>query len=303
MTRRSGRRIGHKGADHIAPGNTLASFDAALAHGCDMVEFDVLPEHDGPAASTAASSWPTTSRTPPGATPLTLEEGLDHLAGAAFDGIELDVDLKLPGYEERVIAALRERGMEPRTLISTMEVVSLPVLRAPSRDGPDRLVGARRPSATTSPSGDQAAGAGDRPGRCAGPSRARSRARCAPGEIDAVMSHWRARHAALRPRACARAGGELYVWTVDDAQRIRRFERWASPASSPTTRACSTLPLGPGSSRDALGGAERPRGRRRRCPVPGLACACALAHDLLASRHSNVHDAAQAVGLARRAAA
>ena len=39
------KRIGHKGADLIAPGNTLASFDAALAAGVDMVEFDVLPEH------------------------------------------------------------------------------------------------------------------------------------------------------------------------------------------------------------------------------------------------------------------
>ena len=39
------KRIGHKGADLIAPGNTLASFDAALAAGVDMVEFDVLSEH------------------------------------------------------------------------------------------------------------------------------------------------------------------------------------------------------------------------------------------------------------------
>ena len=38
------RRIGHKGADHIAPGNTPESFDAALAHGVHMIEFDVLPE-------------------------------------------------------------------------------------------------------------------------------------------------------------------------------------------------------------------------------------------------------------------
>ena len=41
------KRIGHKGADLIAPGNTLASFDAALAAGVDMVEFDVLPERPG----------------------------------------------------------------------------------------------------------------------------------------------------------------------------------------------------------------------------------------------------------------
>ncbi|HEX6390194.1 MAG TPA: glycerophosphodiester phosphodiesterase family protein, partial [Solirubrobacteraceae bacterium] len=45
LTRRTIRRIGHKGADHIAPGNTIASFQAALAHGVDMIEFDVLSEH------------------------------------------------------------------------------------------------------------------------------------------------------------------------------------------------------------------------------------------------------------------
>ena len=40
-------------------------------------------------------------------------------------------------------------------------------------------------------------------------------------------------------RAVAAAGGELYVWTVDDAERIARSSASASPASSPTTRACS----------------------------------------------------------------
>ena len=39
-------RVGHKGADAIAPGNTLASFDAALAAGVDMIEFDVLADRD-----------------------------------------------------------------------------------------------------------------------------------------------------------------------------------------------------------------------------------------------------------------
>ena len=56
------RRVGHKGADHIAPGNTLASFDAALAAGVDMIEFDVLPEdHRAPADEPAACSPTTTS--------------------------------------------------------------------------------------------------------------------------------------------------------------------------------------------------------------------------------------------------
>ena len=64
------KRIGHKGADLIAPGNTLASFDAALAAGVDMVEFDVLPENpDGTATARGASCWPTTSKLPHGASP------------------------------------------------------------------------------------------------------------------------------------------------------------------------------------------------------------------------------------------
>ena len=31
----------------MAPGNTLASFEAALEHGVDMIEFDVLRMRDG----------------------------------------------------------------------------------------------------------------------------------------------------------------------------------------------------------------------------------------------------------------
>ena len=83
-------RVGHKGADLIVPGNTLASFDAAVEAGVDMIEFDVLPvdgrlvlAHDYTCDLAAA--------------PL-LEDGLDHLA---MTGIPLDVDLKLPGYEAR----------------------------------------------------------------------------------------------------------------------------------------------------------------------------------------------------------
>ena len=40
-------RVGHKGAAHVAPGNTIESFQAALEHGVDMIEFDVLRTDDG----------------------------------------------------------------------------------------------------------------------------------------------------------------------------------------------------------------------------------------------------------------
>ncbi len=86
------RRVGHKGADLIAPGNTYASFDAALAAGVDMIEFDVLAERDGGRLLLAHDYEEARERDP-----LTLQEGLAHLAAERFDGIELDVDLKLPG--------------------------------------------------------------------------------------------------------------------------------------------------------------------------------------------------------------
>jgi glycerophosphoryl diester phosphodiesterase len=44
------------------------------------------------------------------------------------------------------------------------------------------------------------------------------------GRVDALMSHW----ALVTPRlveAVAGAGGELYVWTVDDRARIAELER------------------------------------------------------------------------------
>ncbi len=40
------------------------------------------------------------------------------------------MDLKLPGYEERAVNALREYGLVERTLVSTMWMRSLIVLRA-----------------------------------------------------------------------------------------------------------------------------------------------------------------------------
>jgi glycerophosphoryl diester phosphodiesterase len=217
---RTGRRIGHKGADHIAPGNTLASFDAALAHGCDMVEFDVLPENpDGSGALVLAHDFKDAARR----TPLTLEEGLDHLAGEAFAGVEIDVDLKTHGYERRVIEALRERQMESRTLISTMETVSLPVLRELSSEV---RIGWSVPKVKrnylANPATKPLALATVQILRRTVPRMVTKAMRA--GEVDAVMSHF----SLVTPhfvRAVRRAGGELYVWTVDDAKRIRRFER------------------------------------------------------------------------------
>lgn len=214
------RRVGHKGAHHLAHGNTAESFDAALSLGVDMIEFDVLPENrDGSGELLLAHDYEDMAAR----TPLTLDEGLAHLATSAFAAIELDVDMKLPGYEERIVAALRTHGLSERALVSTMETVSLPRMRALA---PEIRLGWSVPRVrrdylahpATKPLAFAAIGYLRRslPARLGAALRA--------GEIDAVMSHW----SLVTPRfarAIRAAGGELYVWTVDEAPRIQQLER------------------------------------------------------------------------------
>src|SRR5207248_5220194 len=89
------RRVGHKGADLIAPGNTYASFDAALDAGVDMIEFYVVPAPPADWRDVSvraaerrdwstpqlvlAHDWGDASRR----APHTLDEGLGHRAASA----------------------------------------------------------------------------------------------------------------------------------------------------------------------------------------------------------------------------
>jgi glycerophosphoryl diester phosphodiesterase len=214
------KRIGHKGADLIAPGNTLESFDAALAAGVDMVEFDVLPEHeDGSGRLMLAHDFAAAARE--GA--LTLEDGLAHFGQDAWAGVELNVDMKLAGYERRVVAALREHGLGRRALISTMEEESLQIVRLA---GPEMRLGWSVPKIRRNPLNRRLTRLPAlllaRYARRVLPGRAANAIR--DGRIDALMCHW----ALVSPhlvRAIGEAGGELYVWTVDDARRIAALER------------------------------------------------------------------------------
>lgn len=214
------RRVGHKGADLIAPGNTLASFDAALGAGVDMIEFDVLPEPGTDRLVLAHDFEDAAARR---ADVLTLEEALAHLDGVAFDGVELDVDLKGPSYEQRVVDALGAHDLLDRALISSQHARSLLAVRAAD---PTPRVGWSVPRVSRdyfrSPAMALPAHAVLQLMKRGLPPRA-ARALHA-GRADAIMAHWRLVTPAL-VRAVARAGGELYVWTVDDRKRIDELER------------------------------------------------------------------------------
>lgn len=126
-------RVGHKGADLVAPGNTVPSFEAAVEAGVDVIEIDVLWTRDGhprlPAAErtplVVAHDWHDAE----GRTPLTLEQGLDAFLASPLDRVEIDLDIKLAGREEEIVAALRERDLLGRAMVSTMELSTLARIR------------------------------------------------------------------------------------------------------------------------------------------------------------------------------
>jgi glycerophosphoryl diester phosphodiesterase len=208
------KRVGHKGADLIAPGNTFESFEAALSHGVDMIEFDVLRLQDG--RLVLAHDYHDAEKR----RPVTLEEGLDHFAGDAYADVELDVDLKLPGYEREVVEGLIERGLEERSLISSTYPESLEVIG-------ELAPGLRRGWSVPRAQRDYTQSIyklavlpilaylrARLPGQAAEMIRS--------GRCEALMCHWRLVSSGL-VHAVHAAGGQLYVWTVDDAERIEQL--------------------------------------------------------------------------------
>jgi glycerophosphoryl diester phosphodiesterase len=208
-------RVGHKGAHHIAPGNTIASFEAALEHGVDMIEFDVLRARDGRLVL-AHDHEDAESREC-----LTLDEGLEHFAGDSYDEVRLDVDMKLPGYEREVAEGLTARGLAERALVSTMYTESLDRLGelAPSLSRGWSVPRVRR-DYTRSPYAVPAY-AISRVMRARLPGKAAGRIRA--GGCEAIMCH-RILVSRRLIRAVHDAGGQVYVWTVDDARRIAALE-------------------------------------------------------------------------------
>lgn len=135
------RRIGHRGAMGHAPENTAASFEKAIALGCDEIETDVWLAHDG--RLLISHDRPTDDM------PLTLDAVLDLCRGR----VAVNVELKSEGDEAlaaktgaQVARRLGERG-DPDVYVSSFWWAALAAARdaAPSvrrafvfSDSPDR---------------------------------------------------------------------------------------------------------------------------------------------------------------------
>lgn len=220
------KRIGHKGADAIAPGNTAASFRAAVDVGVDVIEFDVIRNpagrRDGGRLVLAHDPQDAAGRTDDSL--LTLEQGLDLFAADEFAGVGLDVDMKHRGFELDLLDALRERELTGRTMVTTMELDSLRLLREHIDDG-ELPLGLTIPHVTKDWINAPAV---VKPLVAAGviEQRVRQPGRVAKlvesGLIDLVMAF----HQLVTPRLASSvqaAGGELYAWTVDDVEEIKRL--------------------------------------------------------------------------------
>jgi glycerophosphoryl diester phosphodiesterase len=224
--------VGHKGADAIAPGNTLESFRAAVNSGVDVIELDVLrPRADfargadwrrapaGPVAVpggplVVAHDWADAKRREA----LTLDEALDAFREPPLDRVEIDLDLKVAGREDEVSAALAERELTRRAMISTMEVPSLAVMRDLA---PDLRRGLTLPRVLRDWTRSRLA----RPVVVAGMASLRARL---PGLIQrrarelGIWATW-IYHPLITSRIIAAAHGAdvaVIAWTVDDAARI-----------------------------------------------------------------------------------
>jgi glycerophosphoryl diester phosphodiesterase len=231
------KRIGHKGADAIRPGNTLESFEAAVAAGAEMIELDVLrPRAEfadggdwrrataGPAPAGAppllvAHDWGDAARR----RPLTLAAVLDAFTQPPLDRVGVHCDLKIAGREDEVAKAFSERGLLDRAGASTMEVSSLELL---AKLEPELPCGWTVPKVTRDWNSSRWA----KPLVLAALVSLRRRL---PGIVRrrapllGVRSIW-----AYEPvitarlvRACHETGLELIAWTVDDVERMRALAR------------------------------------------------------------------------------
>jgi glycerophosphoryl diester phosphodiesterase len=217
------RLVGHKGADLIAPGNTLESFHAAVGAEVDTIEIDVLWTRSGhprlPAAERTplivAHDWHDAERR----RPLTLTEALDAFLEPPLDRVEIDLDIKLAGREDEVVDAIRERDLLGRTMISTMELSTLARIRELE---PGLRRGWTYPKVTRDWASKRWARAPMLAALVAMRRRLPGIAAAALPEME-VSAMW-AYHAVITPRLAGvteEAGVELIAWTVDDLPRMQ----------------------------------------------------------------------------------
>jgi len=199
--------IGHRGARAVAPENTLASLEAAVAAGADIVEFDISPRLQ---LAHSADEVPRD--------PVDLDAALDYLRA---QGIGLHLDVKLPGYEWEVVQLVRRHRLDDRAIVSTAWAG---VTRTFARLAPElpRAIGYPRDRYGVArlpwPGTLTRAGAG-------------SLRAVMPARLPLLLRRARANALALHHTLCSpasvaaahRVGAPVLAWTANDPTVVRRL--------------------------------------------------------------------------------
>jgi glycerophosphoryl diester phosphodiesterase len=153
--------------------------------------------------------------------PLKLTEALDAFLEPPLDKVEFDLDIKLPGREQEIVDALRERGLSQRAMISTQELYSLGKILELA---PELRRGWTYPKVTKDWTAKRWA---KLPLMVALVLMRQRLPGLAAQKLPqfGVEAMW-VYHPLVSPRLariCELAGVELIAWTVDDAKRMRKL--------------------------------------------------------------------------------
>jgi glycerophosphoryl diester phosphodiesterase len=197
--------LGHRGAraTRRVPENTIASFDLAIAHGCDGFEFDVRKSGDGAAVVCHDPVWRASGAGKPGlevagASVAELDgiaqlgEVIDRFARGAY----LDIELKITGLENDVVEAVKKYQPE-RFVVSSFKPGALMRVRHVAPEMPLGLIcdtGAQQAIWETLP-------------------------------VSAVIPHYKlvTRELVLALHA---AHKQVLVWTVNEEAKMRELAEW-----------------------------------------------------------------------------
>ena len=196
--------LGHRGARGVKsiPENTIASFDRALADGCDGFEFDVRRTADGElvvchdptfhdskggkmeiatAAGTAVQALPR------------LQDVLRRYQRSAF----LDIELKVSGMEERIVELLEKHRPERGCVVSSFLVEVLRGIHAAGSEIPLGIICENRAEL--------------------------GHWRELP--VEYVILHWKLASRGVVDELKA-AGRKMLAWTVNEREAMKRFAEW-----------------------------------------------------------------------------
>jgi len=184
--------LGHRGASKHAPENTFQAFDLAVQHGCDGFEFDsrltqdlrALVCHDPKHQGRLLAECSASSFRLPA-----LDDVIARYSNSAF----MNLELKVEGLHELVVAAYKAHAPR-RFLVSSFLPGAIQQLHSLKPHFPLGLI---------CKSQEQLAVWRDIP-------------------IEAVMAHGSLVDVELRSET-ARAGKQLFVWTVNRASEMLRF--------------------------------------------------------------------------------